>query len=171
MRPLVNHGREVLERGMATPGIVPAFDEVEGGEARVGLGAEAFASEQLTLERREEALTHGVVVGVTLTAHRWADTGLATAPAEGERRVLATFGQIPHIGQVHDLAGVLDRLDQCTGRRRIGVGGQAAWRVAGQADRRRGTSDEYGKMASPENLQSERDLNSSPTVHRAGSWQ
>jgi len=74
---------------MATPGIVPAFDEVEDGEARVGLGAEAFAIEQLALERREEALTHGVVVGVAHTAHRRADAGLATAPAEGERRVLA----------------------------------------------------------------------------------
>lgn len=75
---------------MATPRIVPAFDEVENGKARVGLGAEAFAIEQLGLERREEALTHGVVVGVAHTAaYRWTDAGLATATAEGERRVLA----------------------------------------------------------------------------------
>src|SRR6058998_2435842 len=73
---------------MATPRIVPAFDEVEEGEARSGLRAEGFAIEQLALERREEALAHGVVVGIAHTAHRRPDAGLATATAEGERRVL-----------------------------------------------------------------------------------
>src|SRR5437762_1673732 len=89
--PLIHHGRQVIERGMAATWIGPAFDEVEESEARVGLGAEAFAIEQLALERREEALTHGVVVGVAHTAHRRADAGLAAAPAEGERRVLAAL--------------------------------------------------------------------------------
>ncbi len=39
---------------MATPPIVPALDEVEDGEARIGVGlcAEAFAIEQLALDRR-----------------------------------------------------------------------------------------------------------------------
>jgi len=55
---------------MAAASVVPAFDGVEEGEARGGLGAEAVAIEQLALERREEALTHGVVVGVTDTTHR-----------------------------------------------------------------------------------------------------
>src|SRR5438309_10792003 len=76
---------------MSTPRVVPAFDEVEDGAARVGLGAEAFAIEQLALERREEALAHGVVVGIAHTPHRRPDAGLATAPAEGERRVLGGF--------------------------------------------------------------------------------
>jgi hypothetical protein len=49
---------------MSTPRIVPAFDEVEDGEARVGLRAEAVAIEQLALERREEALAERVVVGI-----------------------------------------------------------------------------------------------------------
>src|SRR5438552_16012829 len=78
---------------MSTPRIVPAFDEVEDGEARVGRRAEAVAIEQLALERREEALAHGVVVGIAHTAHRRSDAGLATAPAEGERRVLAGFNR------------------------------------------------------------------------------
>src|SRR5437879_13434315 len=76
---------------MSTPRIVPAFDEAEDGEARVGLRAEAVAMEQLALERREEALAHGVVVGIAHTTHRRPDAGLATAPAEGERRVLAAL--------------------------------------------------------------------------------
>src|SRR5207244_10223381 len=85
---------------MSTPRVVPAFDEVEDGAARVGLGAEAFAIEQLALERREEALAHGVVVGIAHTAHRRPDAGLATAPAEGERRVLAALIRVMnHLGR------------------------------------------------------------------------
>src|SRR5207302_1943673 len=80
--------------------IVPAFDEVEDGEARVGLRAEAVAIEQLALERREEALAHGVVVGIAHTAHRRPDAGLATAPTEGERRVLAALMRVMnHLGR------------------------------------------------------------------------
>ncbi len=85
---------------MATPRIVPAFDEVEDGKARGGLGAEACAIEHLALERREEAFTHGVVVDVAHTAHRWTDAGLATATAEGERRVLAAvIRMMNHLGR------------------------------------------------------------------------
>jgi hypothetical protein len=76
---------------MAAAWVIPAFDEVEEGEARGGLGAEAVAVEQLALERREEALTHGAVVGVADTTHRRANAGLAAAPAEGERRVLTAL--------------------------------------------------------------------------------
>src|SRR5438132_5178529 len=85
---------------MSTPRVVPAFDEVEDGAARVGLGAEAFAIEQLALERREEALAHGVVVGIAHTAHRRPDAGLASAPAEGERRVLVALIRVMnHLGR------------------------------------------------------------------------
>src|SRR5947209_19641217 len=85
---------------MSTPWVVPAFDEVEDGEPRVGLRAEAFAIEQLALEGREEALAHGVVVGVTHTAHRGPDTGLTTATAEGERGVLTSLvGVMNHVGR------------------------------------------------------------------------
>ena len=66
-----------IERRMAATGVVPAFDEVEHGQASIGLGAEAFAIQQLALERREEALAERVVVGITHTAHRRSDPGLA----------------------------------------------------------------------------------------------
>src|SRR2546425_1279310 len=85
---------------MSTPWVVPAFDEVEDGEARVGLRAEAFAIEQLALERRDEALAQGVVVGIAHTAHRRPDAGLATAPAVGERGVLAALIRVMnHLGR------------------------------------------------------------------------
>jgi hypothetical protein len=72
---------------MPAPRVVPAFDEVEHGEARVGLRAGTFALEQLALEDRKEALAHGVVIGVAHTAHRGPDTGFTAAPTEGERGV------------------------------------------------------------------------------------
>ncbi len=85
---------------MAAAWVVPAFDEVEKGEARVGPGAEAVAIEQFALEGREEALTHGVVVGVAHTAHRRPDAGVTTAPSKGERRVLTPLiGVMNHIGR------------------------------------------------------------------------
>jgi len=40
---LVSDRRQVIKRGMAAPRIVPAFDEVEDGEAGVRLIAEAAA--------------------------------------------------------------------------------------------------------------------------------
>jgi len=39
---------------MSAPWVVPAFDEVEHGQARVGLRREALPIEQLALEGREE---------------------------------------------------------------------------------------------------------------------
>lgn len=50
-----------------------------------------MAIEQLALERRDEALTPGVVVRVTLAAHRRSHAGLPTSTSEGERRVLGEF--------------------------------------------------------------------------------
>src|SRR2546425_11141737 len=84
---------------MPTPRIVPAFDEVEEGEARSDLRAEGFTIEQLAIERREEALAHGVVVGIAHTAHRRPDAGRATATAERERGVLAALIRVMnHLG-------------------------------------------------------------------------
>src|SRR6266446_4440410 len=79
---------------MPAPRIVPAFDEVENGEPRVGLRAEALSIEQLALERREEALAEGVVVGVAHTAHGRPDVGVTTPMAEGERGVLAAVVRV-----------------------------------------------------------------------------
>ena len=64
--------------------VVPAFQEVEHGEPGLGLGREPAAVEEFTLEGREEALTHRVIVGVADRAHRGPHTGRLTPEAEGE---------------------------------------------------------------------------------------
>src|SRR5712691_5143692 len=68
--------------------IVPALDEVEDGYSGVGLGREAAAVQQLTLERGEEALTEGVIIGVAHVLHGRADAGLAAAEPKGDGGVL-----------------------------------------------------------------------------------
>jgi len=74
---------------MTAARIVPAFDEVEHGEAGVDLRPETLPIQQLALERGEEALAQGIVVGVADAAHRRPHAGITTPVAEGERRVLA----------------------------------------------------------------------------------
>jgi hypothetical protein len=44
--------------------VVEALDEVEDGYASRGVGPEAVAIEQFALEGGEEALAHGVAIGV-----------------------------------------------------------------------------------------------------------
>ena len=76
---------------MPPPRIVPALDEVEDGEARLGRCREPLPIEQLALEGREEALAERVVVGIAHGTHRGPNAGLATAEPEGDRRVLGGF--------------------------------------------------------------------------------
>jgi len=71
---------------MSASGIVPAFDEVEYGEARVGLGPEAFTIEQLALEGREEALAHRVVVRVAPNRFHFLSRQAATRFLQGISR-------------------------------------------------------------------------------------
>ena len=54
---------------MAARGVVPAFDELEAGDASLGLCLELPAVEQLAFERCEEALAHCVVVAIANSAH------------------------------------------------------------------------------------------------------
>src|SRR5262245_55408623 len=84
---------------MTTPRVVPAFDEIEDGEARFDLRAERMPIEELALERREEALAPRVVVRVTDAAHRRADARLRAALAEGNRRVLAALVRVMNHGR------------------------------------------------------------------------
>lgn len=49
---------------MSARGVVPAFDELEAGDAGLGLGAELPPFEQLTFEGGEEALAHGVEASI-----------------------------------------------------------------------------------------------------------
>src|SRR5215470_1762044 len=64
------------------PRIVPAFAEVEDGQARLPLGAEPLPIEQLALEHREEGLAQRVVVGAPHAGHGRPDTG----PSRHRRR-------------------------------------------------------------------------------------
>src|SRR6266850_7601561 len=82
---------------MSATRIVEALDEFEDGNARLGLGLEAATIEQLALERCEEALRHGVIVGVSDRPHRGANACLATSFAEFDRSVLrALIGMMDH---------------------------------------------------------------------------
>ena len=45
--------------------VVPALDPFEHGHPGLGLAPEAPAIEQLAFQRSEEALGHGVVVGIS----------------------------------------------------------------------------------------------------------
>ena len=71
--------------------IVPALDELEDCELRLGMRAECCAIDEFTFECRKEALTHCVVVAITDRSHRRTDTGLLTASSERDRRVLSAL--------------------------------------------------------------------------------
>ena len=67
---------------MPARGVVPAFDELEAGDAGLGLGLELAAVEQLAFEGGEEALAHGVVVTIADRAHRRPDAHFLAPEAE-----------------------------------------------------------------------------------------
>ena len=67
--PFVADWRAISESGVASCRIVPALDEGEDGHAGFGLGLELPSVKELAFERGEEALTHGIVVGVANGSH------------------------------------------------------------------------------------------------------
>src|SRR5215471_25807 len=73
---------------MTASRIVEALDEGEHCASRLGLRLEPAAIEQFAFEGREEALAHGVVIGITDRTHRGSHTCLTTAVAELDRGVL-----------------------------------------------------------------------------------
>ena len=77
---------------MQTYWIVEAFDVAEAGDLRFSLGHEFPAREELALERREEALAHGIVVGVTDRPYGGPNADLAAPTAQRKRRVLGFPG-------------------------------------------------------------------------------
>src|SRR5947209_18313193 len=92
---------------MATSGIVDVAEDRPPG---LGLRGEPAACQQLAFQCGEEALAHGVVVGVTDRPHGWAHTRLPTAAAERQRRILTTL-----IAVVDDVARLTltDRHVEC----------------------------------------------------------
>src|SRR5262245_55995524 len=85
---LEGDGRQVAERGMTPTRIVPALEMVEDREAGHRWGGEAVAIQQLALERREEALTEGIVVGIADRAHQGLHARLPAAQPKGDQGVL-----------------------------------------------------------------------------------
>lgn len=78
---------------MPSAGIVPALDEGEDGHAGLGLRAEAPPVEELAFEGGEEALAHGIIIGVADRSHGRAHASLPASHAEGERGVLHPWSE------------------------------------------------------------------------------
>src|ERR1700746_2176194 len=76
---------------MAAGGIVPPLDVAEDRHPGLGLRCEAAACQQLAFQCGEEALAHGVVVGVTDRSHGWAHAGVPAAAAERQRCILGAL--------------------------------------------------------------------------------
>src|SRR6202022_2278819 len=95
---------------MATGGIVPPLDVTEDRHPGLGLRYEPAACQQLAFQGCEEALAHGVVVGVTDRSHGWAYAGFPAAAAERQRCILAAL-----VAVVDDIArlALTDRHLQC----------------------------------------------------------
>src|SRR5207247_307217 len=81
---------EIAERRVTATQVVEALDEVEDGRRQLPPRRPAPAVEELTLERREEALGHRVVEAVADAAHRTRQSGLSKPAPEGEAGVLAS---------------------------------------------------------------------------------
>lgn len=119
---LVLGGAEHAVGRVSSTGVVEAFDEVEAGGLGLGAGGEVAAVEQFALERGEEALGDRVVVAVADRAGGRAYAGFAAAPAEGERRILASLvavmdrtGARPAVPDRH-----LERVDDQLGAQVLG---------------------------------------------------
>src|SRR5680860_582337 len=73
---------------MATTTIVEDFDEVEHSKARLTVGGEEAAIDELAFQGSKEAFARSVVVTVSHGAHGGCDAGFSEATPEGERGVL-----------------------------------------------------------------------------------
>src|SRR3990172_6919289 len=91
MDPLKLVRRTVAERRGTPMRGVPALDPLEHDRLRLGRRREPLAVEQLALERREEALRHGIVVRVAHRPHRGPDSRCLAAKPERNRRVLGAL--------------------------------------------------------------------------------
>jgi hypothetical protein len=71
--------------------IVPAFDELKNGWARLSRGGAAGAVQQFTFEGGEEAFTHGIIKAIVDRAHGRADASFAVAATKGNGHVLTAI--------------------------------------------------------------------------------
>jgi len=71
--------------------VVPAFEPGEDGHPRLGLALEAATIDDFTFESSEEALGHGVVIGITFGSHGRHHPGFPAALAECVTGVLTAL--------------------------------------------------------------------------------
>src|SRR4051794_30517918 len=62
--------------GVGPDRVVPALDEAEAGDSRLGLGGKATPVEQFAFECGEEALADGVIVSIAYGPHGRTHAGL-----------------------------------------------------------------------------------------------
>src|SRR5687768_3928341 len=86
---------------MAPSWVVPTLDPGEQGCSRLGLALPTAPVDQLAFEAGEEALGHGVVIGVPDRSRRGPHAHFAATAAKGDAGVLAA------------LVGVMDDHWQC----------------------------------------------------------
>src|SRR5580658_2489560 len=101
MRSLVVDRRAIADRGVTTMRVVPTFDPLEHRHPGFSLAMEAASAQQFALERGKEALSHGIVVGITDRSHRRHHAGFSASLAERVAGVLA-----PTIGVMDDTTGL-----------------------------------------------------------------
>src|SRR6266536_3090562 len=113
MVSLVLVGCVVAESGVPAQRVVPGLNPVEDRRLRFLTRLERAAAEQLLLERGVEALADGVVVAVTLRAHRLRDPGLAQLLPEDQRDILRPLIRVMDqlVGRLASADRHLERVD------------------------------------------------------------
>ena len=111
----------IADGGVATMWVVPALDELEYGHARLGLGTEAAAIDELTFEGGEKALAQGVVEAVSDRTHGGTNPHLPAALAEGDGGVLtALIGMVDHVLRTSLPQGHVQRVEHELGTQVVG---------------------------------------------------
>ena len=77
--------------------VVPSLDSGEDGHAGLGEGLPTASVNELALQACEEALGHGVVVGVAHAAHRRPNAHLFAAFAEVHAGALAALDALLYV--------------------------------------------------------------------------
>jgi len=85
-----------------TLAIVPHLDELEQGPLGVAVCGESLDTEQLVLERREEALGHSVVVAVALGTHALTEPVVCEFRPVTATRILAAPIRVQHQSRKFD---------------------------------------------------------------------
>ena len=80
--------------------VVPALDEIEDGEAGLGVGRKRVAVQEFALEGCEETIADRIVVAIAGRAHGRPDCHFLASFPESDRGVLASL-----VGMMNDIGG------------------------------------------------------------------